>query len=320
MLTPADLAASLPDVLTRVDVPNLGPRYAGKVRDSYVVGNRRVLITTDRISAFDRVVGAIPFKGQVLNQLSAWWFNELKDVVASHLISVPDPNVTIAREAEALPVEVVVRGHITGITSTSLWTLYSQGVDRPYGLDLPRGMRKNDALPAPAITPTTKAAAGHRDERLTEAEVVERGLVAPHIWRQVRSAALAAFQRGQQRAAASGLMLVDTKYEFGLIDGEIALIDEVHTPDCSRYWSRFGFEAARETGAEPDSFDKEHLRLWFVRQGYKGDGMPPALPPDFAGDLASRYVSVYERITGLPFQPAASPAGPRICKALETFR
>ena len=307
-------------MLTRVEVPNLGPRHEGKVRDSYITGNRRVLITTDRVSAFDRVVGAIPFKGQVLNQLSAWWFEQTKDVIANHLISVPDPNVTIAREAESLPVEVIVRGHITGVTSTSLWTLYKQGVDRPYGLELPKGLQKNDALPSPAITPTTKAEAGAHDERLTEAEVVERGHVAPHIWSQVRNAALAVFRRGQERAAAAGLILVDTKYEFGLIDGAVALIDEVHTPDCSRYWSRYGFDASRQTGAEPDSFDKEHLRLWFMRQGYKGEGKPPELPPDFVSDLAARYVSVYERITGLPFHPAPGPAGPRICKALEHLR
>ena len=319
MLTPANLAAALPDALVRIDVPNLGVRHEGKVRDSYVQGNRRILITTDRVSAFDRVVGAIPFKGQVLNQLSAWWFDELKDVVASHLISVPDPNVTIAREAEALPVEIIVRGHITGVTSTSLWTLYSQGVERPYGLDLPKGLAKNDPLPAPVITPTTKSGAGEHDERLSEAEIVTRGLVTPHLWQQVRTAALAAFQHGQQRAAAAGLILVDTKYEFGLIDGAIALIDEVHTPDCSRYWSRLGFDASRQLGAEPENFDKEHLRLWFARQGYRGDGPPPALPPEFAVELAARYISVYERLTGRDFEPAAAPAGPRIVKVLETL-
>ena len=320
MLTRAQLAAAIPEALLRVDLPGLGERHEGKVRDFYVRGSQRILITTDRVSAFDRVVGVVPHKGQVLNQLSAWWFEQLANVVPSHLVAVPDPNVTIAREAQALPVEVVVRGHITGSTSTSLWTLYSQGVDRPYGLDLPRGLAKNDQLPEPAITPTTKAEAGAHDERLTEDQVVSRGLVTTKLWQRVRETALAVFQQGQQRAAAAGLMLVDTKYEFGLIDGALALIDEVHTPDCSRYWSRESFEAARKSGAEPESFDKEHLRLWFASRGYNGDGPPPPLPADFVAGLAARYISVYERLTARNFEPAAIPAGPRIRKALETLR
>ena len=316
MLSPAALIAAVPDAFTRVELPGLGQRHAGKVRDSYVRGTERILITTDRVSAFDQVVGAIPYKGQVLNQLSAWWFEQLANVVPSHLISVPDPNVTIAREATALPVEIVVRGYITGSTSTALWTLYSQGARRPYGLDLPPGLKKNDPLPEPVITPTTKAAAGEHDERLTEAEVVSRGLVAADLWAQVRRAALAAFSHGQKRARAAGLVLVDTKYEFGLIGGALALIDEVHTPDCSRYWNMDG----RVPGVEPESFDKEHLRLWFAAHDYRGDGPVPPLPPEFAADLAARYISVYERLTGHDFVPAALPAGPRIARALETVR
>ena len=316
MLTSAQLIAAVPNALLRADIPGLGQRHEGKVRDFYLQGSQRILITTDRVSAFDRVVGAVPYKGQVLNQLSAWWFELLADVVPSHLIAVPDPNVTIAREAAALPVEVVVRGHITGSTSTALWTLYNQGVDRPYGLDLPKGLKKNDPLPEPAITPTTKAAAGEHDERLSEAEVISRGLVAAPLWAEVRRAALAAFARGQERARAAGLVLVDTKYEFGLIGGKLALIDEVHTPDCSRYWSA----APQVPGVEPESFDKEHLRLWFAARGYRGEGPVPPLPPQFVAELAARYIDVYERLTGRDFVPAALPAGPRIAKALETIR
>ena len=319
MLTPDQLIGAIPDAFTGIDVPGLGPKHAGKVRDSYVHGGNRILITTDRVSAFDRVVGTIPYKGQLLNQLSAWWFEQLADVAPSHFIAMPDPNVTIAREAKTLPVEVVVRGHITGSTSTSLWMLYKDGIEKPYGLPLPAGLRKNDQLPVPVITPTTKAPAGAHDERLTEAEVVSRGLVPAPLWTQVRTAALAAFKHGQAKARAAGLILVDTKYEFGLIDGALALIDEVHTPDCSRYWSRDGFEATRNTGAEPDSFDKEHLRLWFAKQGYRGDGPVPPLPPAFVADLASRYISVYERLTGSAFVPAPQPAGPRIRKTLESL-
>jgi len=316
MLTTAELIAAVPNALTRVDLPGLGKRHEGKVRDFYLRGGQRVLITTDRVSAFDRVVGAIPYKGQVLNQLSAWWFEQLADIVPSHLIAMPDPNVTIAREATALPVEVVVRGHITGSTSTALWTLYEQGVKRPYGLDLPKGLKKNDLLPEPAIAPTTKAAAGEHDERLTEAEVVSRGLVTAAVWADVRRAALACFKRGQERAKATGLVLVDTKYEFGLIGGKLALIDEVHTPDCSRYWSA----APQVPGVEPESYDKEHLRLWFAAQGYRGDGAIPPLPPHFVAELAARYISVFERLTGRAFVPAPLPASPRIARSLESFR
>ncbi len=318
MLSTDQIIAAIPDALLRVDLPGFGPRLEGKVRDSYVQEGRRILITTDRVSAFDRVLGAIPFKGQVLNQLSAWWFQQVSDVAANHVRSVPDPNVTIAAEAEALPVEVIVRGYITGITSTALWTLYSQGVPRPYGLELPPGLRKNDPLPQPVITPTTKATGpGGHDERLTSAEVVARGLVAPRLWDQVQQAALAIFLRGQEVARRAGLILVDTKYEFGLIDGQLALIDEVHTPDSSRFWVLDSYEAARAAGQEPESFDKEFLRLWFVAQGYRGDGQPPAMPPDFIAQVAQRYIAAYERLTGLAFEPGRQPVAERIRRALK---
>ncbi len=312
MLSTDELIAAIPYALRRVDLPGLGARQEGKVRDIYVTGQRRVLITTDRVSAFDRVLGAIPFKGQVLNQLSAWWFDRLKEVVANHVISVPDPNVTIAREAESLPVEVIVRGYITGVTSTSLWTLYHQGVDRPYGLNLPPGLRKNDPLPEPVITPTTKATGGAHDERLTSTEVVERGLVAPGLWAEIQQAALAIFKRGQAVARQAGLILVDTKYEFGLIDGQPALIDEVHTPDSSRYWEAASYEAGHGTETEPANFDKEFLRLWYVERGYRGEGEPPVMPPEIIAQVAQRYIAAYERLTGLTFEPGAQPATERI--------
>ena len=295
MVSIPELEAAIPYALTRVDLPHLGQRLEGKVRDIYVVDGQRVLITTDRVSAFDRVLGVIPFKGQVLNQLSAWWFEQTRDVVANHVITFPDPNVTIAREAQPLPVEVIVRGYITGVTSTSLWTLYSQGVPRPYGLDLPPGLRKNDPLPEPVITPTTKATGGAHDERLTSEEVVARGLVAPDLWEEIQRAALAIFRRGQEVARRAGLILVDTKYEFGLIDGRPALIDEVHTPDSSRYWVAASYEALRGSDREPENFDKEFLRLWFVQQGYRGDGPPPAMPPAFIAQVAQRYIAAYDR-------------------------
>jgi phosphoribosylaminoimidazole-succinocarboxamide synthase len=204
-----------------------------------------------------------------------------------------------------------VRGYVTGVTSTSLWTLYEQGVDRPYGLDLPAGLSKNDRLPEPVITPTTKATGGAHDERLTNAEVVEHGLVDPGMWEQLRTVALRVFRLGQQVAAAAGLILVDTKYEFGLIDGKLALIDEVHTPDSSRYWV-----ADTYATGNPQNYDKEFLRLWFVDQGYRGDGPAPAMPDDFVAQVAARYIDAFERLTGETFDPGEQPAASRIRKAL----
>lgn len=312
MLSLSEIEAAIPHALTRVDLPGLGPRSEGKVRDIYVVGDRRVLITTDRVSAFDRVLGAIPFKGQVLNQLSAWWFAQTRDIIPNHVLSVPDPNVTIAREAQPLPVEVIVRGYITGVTSTSLWTLYQQGVPRPYGLDLPPGLRKNDPLPEPVITPTTKATGGAHDERLTADEVVERGLVRADLWAEICAAARALFLRGQEVARRAGLILVDTKYEFGLVDGRPVLIDEIHTPDSSRFWVAESYQATRGTDQEPENFDKEFLRLWFVEHGYRGEGTPPAMPAEFIALVAQRYIAAYERLTGETFAPGAQPAADRI--------
>jgi phosphoribosylaminoimidazole-succinocarboxamide synthase len=316
MLSDDEILAAFPHAILRVDLPGWGPRTEGKVRDIYVMNGQRVLITTDRVSAFDRVLGAIPFKGQVLNQLSAWWFEQLKVIVANHVVAVPDPNVTVAREAQPLPVEVIVRGYITGVTSTSLWTLYSQGVKRPYGLDLPRGLRKNDPLPKPVITPTTKATGGAHDERLTTAEVVERSLIAPDLWEEIQQAALAIFKRGQEVAHRAGLILVDTKYEFGLIDGKPALIDEVHTPDSSRFWVAESYESTQATGQEPENFDKEFLRLWFARQGYRGEAEPPVMPLEFVAQVAQRYIAAYQRLTGKTFAPGAQPAAERIRVAL----
>jgi phosphoribosylaminoimidazole-succinocarboxamide synthase len=227
--------------------------------------------------------------------------------------------VTIAREAEALPVEVIVRGYITGVTSTSLWMLYQQGVPRPYGLDLPPGLQKNDALPEPVITPTTKATGGAHDERLTCDEVVARGLIEPGLWAEIQAAALGIFKRGQEVARVAGLILVDTKYEFGLIGGKLAVIDEIHTPDSSRYWVAESYAAVHGTGQEPENFDKEFLRIWFAGQGYRGDGTPPDMPDEFIAQVAARYIAAYERLTGAAFVPGEQPASDRIRAALATL-
>ncbi|MBC7814933.1 MAG: phosphoribosylaminoimidazolesuccinocarboxamide synthase [Burkholderiales bacterium] len=313
MLSYEALIEAIPHALQSVDLPDWGEKQTGKVRDIYVADGKRVLITTDRVSAFDRVVGLIPFKGQVLNQLSAWWFEQMQDVVDNHVIAMPDPNVIIAHEAEMLPVEVIVRGYITGVTSTALWTLYSNGERQPYGISLPDALQKNDALPTPIITPTTKATGGAHDERLTRDEIIERRLVEPALWEQVEQAALEIFARGQQVAYEAGLILVDTKYEFGLVNGKLALTDEVHTPDSSRYWTLDSYGPSKE----PRNFDKEFLREWFVAQGYRGDGQSPIIPPDIVAQFAQRYIEAYEKLTKREFVPGEQPAAERIARNLK---
>ncbi|MGQ9903041.1 MAG: phosphoribosylaminoimidazolesuccinocarboxamide synthase [Anaerolineae bacterium] len=315
MLTHEQLLQAIPSALAGVTVPGWPGKQTGKVRDLYTFGRYRVLITTDRISAFDRVLGLIPHKGQVLNQLSAWWFAQTRDIVANHVVAAPDPNVTIAREAMPLPVEVVVRGYITGVTKTSLWHLYAQGERAPYGIPLPDGLRKNDPLPQPIITPTTKATGGGHDEQLTREQIVRGGLLDAGLWEQVEQAALALFARGQEIARRAGLILVDTKYEFGLCDGQLVVIDEIHTPDSSRYWTAESYAAG-----EPEHFDKEFLRKWYAERGYRGDGEPPAMPADFVAQVAARYIAAYEKVTGQAFAPAEVPAEPRIIRALQAWR
>jgi phosphoribosylaminoimidazole-succinocarboxamide synthase len=312
-LTQQDLILAIPNCVDNVDIPELGVKIQGKVRDSYRMGNQRILIATDRISAFDHVLGLIPYRGQVLSQLSQWWFEQTQDIVANHMLSMPDPNVMLCKEAVALPVEVVVRGYITGVTSTALWTLYAAGERTPYGIALPDGLQKNDRLPEPIITPTTKASEGH-DERITSAEIVAQGLVEAETWAKVQTIALNVFKRGQEIAQKTGLILVDTKYEFGLVDGEITLIDEIHTPDSSRYWTQESYSAG-----EPENISKEFLREWFKAQGYDGEGIPPTMPETFIAQVAARYIDAYEKLTGTTFQPGEQPATERIRNTLKQF-
>jgi phosphoribosylaminoimidazole-succinocarboxamide synthase len=229
------------------------------------------------------------------------------------MISVPDPNVMLVKEAKTLPVEVVARGYITGVTSTSLWTMYAAGEREPYGISLPDGLQKNDQLPEPIITPTTKAEHGH-DEAITSQEIVESGLVAPEIWAEVQEKAIAVFKRGQALADKAGLILVDTKYEFGLIDGKVALIDEIHTPDSSRYWTKDSYASGN-----PENISKEFLREWFKAQGYTGDGEAPKMPDEFVAEVAARYIEVYETLTGETFVAGEQPAQARIIRNLASF-
>jgi len=313
MLDRNTLTEYIPQSLGQIDVDWPYAHTSGKVRESYALpGQRRVLVTTDRLSAFDRVLATVPFKGQVLNQLSAFWFEQTADLIDNHLLDVPDPNVSLVQECTTLPVEVIVRGYITGVTKTALWTLYEAGERDIYGYRLPDGLRKNDPLPHPIITPTTKAGPGEHDERLTCAEVVSRGLLDASTWELIQDVALTIFDRGQQVANAAGFLLVDTKYEFGRApDGTLTLIDEVHTPDSSRYWEE------KDYHGNPQHWDKEFVRLWYAEQGYRGDGEPPQLPDEVVAEAAYRYITLYEGLTGRTFEPGEQPAGACVAALLQ---
>lgn len=318
-----DLGPALESPFDGIDesaVADLGPVIRGKVRDLVDLGDRLALVATDRISAFDRVLGTVPYRGQVLNQLAAWWFEKIADIVPSHVVSVPDPNVTIGRKCTTLPVEVVVRGRLSGSTSTALWTQYEGGAREIYGLTFPDGMRKNDALPTPIITPTTKAEQGGHDEPITEADIVERGLVAADRWDEVRTVALAVFERGRAVAAEAGLVLVDTKYEFGLdADDRLTIIDEVHTPDSSRYWRAATVAERLAEGREPENLDKEVVRLVYAERGYRGAGDPPPLDRPLAEIAAGVYQETFAALTGAELVPGDYPAGPRVEAAIRSI-
>lgn len=301
-----------------MDLPLPG-KISGKVRDHYPLdGGRRLLVTTDRLSAFDRILAAVPFKGQVLNQLSAWWFEQTGDIIANHMLSLPDPNALIAKEAAPFTVEVIVRGYITGVTTTALWYRYALGERDIYGYQFPEGLQKNQVLPEPIITPTTKGGPTGHDERLTCAEVVEKGYLDARTWDQVQAAALALFRRGQNVAQKAGLILVDTKYEFGRTDdGQVLLIDEVHTPDSSRFWKKETYPERFTAGDEPENFDKEFIRLAYAERGYRGDGPEPQMPDSLWVAASQRYTGIYAMLTGQPFIGGRYPVEPRLVANLQ---
>ena len=303
MISKQKIIDNIPNVLKSVKVSGFGQKHQGKVRDIYITNRKRIFITTDRQSAFDKVLGFIPFKGQVLTSLSAFWFEKTKDIIQNHLLSVPDPNVLLVKECKLIPIEMVVRGYITGVTDTSIWGSYEKGERVIYGINFPEGLRKNQKLSEYAITPTTKASAGH-DERLTEKEILKQKIVSPEIWKQMKKISLKLFERGQKIAGIAGMILVDTKYEFGLDDkGKLMLIDEIHTPDSSRYWVKKTYKERFKKRLEPESFDKEPLRIWFKEQGYTGSGKIPKMPPEFLAKMSILYMSIYEKITGEKFIP-----------------
>ncbi|MFN9810863.1 MAG: phosphoribosylaminoimidazolesuccinocarboxamide synthase [Deltaproteobacteria bacterium] len=297
------LRLGLTRTVDATDFPGLGEKYEGKVRDNYSLSDgTRVLVTTDRISAFDRVLGTLPFKGQVLNGLSTWWFAATADVAANHVLSVPDPNILHAVECEPLPVELVVRSFVTGVTSTSVWTHYAEGKRSFAGHVLPEGLKKNEPLPAPILTPSTKAAKGGHDVTVSRAELLAMGQVSEEDFDAAGAMAMKLFARGQEICRQRGIILVDTKYEMGKRpDGTIVVIDEIHTPDSSRYWLAASYEQRLARGEEPESFDKEFVRRWLAGVGFKGDGPIPAIPDEVRVEASRRYVEACEMIRGEPF-------------------
>lgn len=301
------LRRQLPYVLAGTDFGFLGERYEGKVRDCYVRGDRRILITTDRLSCFDVVVTTVPFKGQVLNALAVSWFERTRHIIPNHILDVPDPNVMVVRNVEILPVEVIVRAYLTG----SAWRDYQAG-RAISGVRLPAGMRPSQKLPEMILTPSTKAERGVHDQPISEEEILSSGLVAERIWTQVREAAIALFELGQRRAAERGLILVDTKYEFGLLDGTLVLADEIHTLDSSRYWIAATYPQRFERGETPEMLDKEPVRQWLLAQGYKGDGPIPRFTDEYRVELARHYIESYERISGAEFHAEAGAQLERI--------
>jgi phosphoribosylaminoimidazole-succinocarboxamide synthase len=269
------------------------------------------------VSCFDIVVGTLPFKGQVLNQIAAFWFETTASIARNHLIAVPDPNVSVVQECRPLPVEFIYRGYLTGSTSTSIWTSYERGERRYCGHKLPDGLAKHERLPTPLLTPTTKASQGEHDELTSRAELIERGVLSEALFDEAAGVVSKLFAEGQHWAESRGLILVDTKYELGLDAGDqIVVIDEIHTPDSSRYWHRDAYERAMSEGRDPQALDKEYVRRWLGEQGYRGEGPIPEIPVEVRCEASRRYIEAFEQITGRSFQPNLEPPLERIRKNL----
>ena len=313
MITRQQIQSQLDNCLLEAKFPRWESRYKrGKVRDMYLLKDHRVLITTDRQSAFDHVLGTIPLKGQVLNRIAQYWFEQTEDIAPNQIISVPDANVTVARELDILPVEVVVRKYMTGSSDTAIWTHYNSGVRHYCGHTLPDGMVKNQPFDEAIITPTTKDEV--HDELISRDEIIAQGLVPEDTWAQVEEIALAIFARGEELAAKQGLILVDTKYEMGLdADGRITLADEIHTPDSSRFWISDTYAERHARGEEPESLDKEFLRLWLRDKGISDDNIPE-LDDEIRIQVAERYIDLFQRVTGTDFDAelGATPVLQRI--------
>ncbi|MBK3734470.1 phosphoribosylaminoimidazolesuccinocarboxamide synthase [Azospirillum brasilense] len=316
MVDTAQLAPHLSNVVKDAAIPELPNHYRGKVRENYdLPDGRRVIIATDRLSAFDIILTAIPFKGQVLTQIARYWFEATKDLCPNHVLEYPDPNVVVAKRLTIMPVEIVVRDYLAGTTGTSLWTMYKKGRRAMYGHVFPDGLRENQKLPETIITPTTKAFDAGHDEELTAAQIVERGLLTQAQWDEVTAKALTLFARGREIAAARGLILVDTKYEFGFDEaGNIILADEIHTPDSSRYWFAASYPERYEAGQRPESFDKDFVRSWVTQRCDPYKDAIPEIPAEVVLEAARIYIEAFETITGQTFQvpTEVTPAVERI--------
>jgi phosphoribosylaminoimidazole-succinocarboxamide synthase len=325
MLTTDQISAQIPHTLKGTNFSNLGERYEGKVRDNYTQAapdgsKRRIIVVTDRLSAFDRVITTVPFKGQVLNQMAKFWFEKTSDIVGNHVIEFPDPNVVVGRECKAFPIELVVRGYLTGVTSTSVWKHYEKGVRNFCGNPLPDGMKKDQKFEKPILTPSTKAEHGDHDESVSREQILERGLVTPEQFDFLADAAMKLFARGVEIAAKQGIILVDTKYEFGIdADGKIVLIDEIHTPDSSRFWFADEYEKRFAAGEEQKKIDKEYMRKWLADNGFTGDGEVPQIPDDIKVETARRYIEAFELITGQKFEADGGDVLERLTKNLEKY-
>ncbi len=316
MLTRETIAEQLKHTLASFEMREMGTRIEGKVRDCYVLKDRRAIIATDRLSAFDVVLTTIPFKGQLLTQMAAYWFAQTKHIVANHVLKQPHPNVMITREVEILPIEVVVRGYLAG----SAWRDYQAG-KAVSGITLPKGMKKSQRLENPIITPSTKAERGVHDEPISSEEIIRQRIVAESLWEEICDKALKLFQFGTEKAAERGLILVDTKYEFGVENNEagqaqLILADEIHTQDSSRFWMQDTYQSRFDAGEDPIMLDKEFVRRWLIEQGYMGEGTPPAFSDDFRIDTAMRYIQAYEKITGCEFCAETGPLEESIKAAL----
>ncbi len=314
MISEEQIRARLNDTLDQVEFPERADAERGKVREWCKKGDRRIIVTTDRISAFDCILGTIPFKGQVLNQLANFWFEKTADIVPNHIISIPDPNIVVVKECEQLPLEFIVRGYITGVTKTSAWYNYEKGVRNLCGNILPDGLKKDQKLEHPIITPTTKHEV--HDRNISRDEAIAEGLIDGATFDAAAELCLKLYNYGAEFAAQRGLIFVDTKYELGKIDGKLVVSDEVNTPDSSRYWYADTYQELFDAGKPQRKLDKEYVREWLAAKGFRGDGEIPALTDDVRVEAAKRYIKAYEQITGLEFTATDEPVADRVKRVL----
>tara|TARA_Y100001954_G_scaffold135209_1_gene144307 strand:- start:2475 stop:3428 length:954 start_codon:yes stop_codon:yes gene_type:complete len=290
------------------DLDNLGRHYRGKVRDNYYFDNQILMVTSDRVSAFDHVLGTIPFKGQILSEIASFWFDKTKEIVPNHFIKSIDPQVLLVKEAKPLPVEVIVRRYITG----SLWRDYENSKHHVYDLDFGDNLKKNQRFSSAMLTPSTKEDYGKHDMPISRKEIINQKLVDKEIYEKAEEYALALFAEGEKWAKKQGLILVDTKYEFGLVDGELIVIDEIHTPDSSRYWIESEYEKRFAAGEDQLMLDKENMRQWLISKGFSGEGTPPELEDDIRILLSEKYMELYKILTGKDFIPSSGDVSNRI--------